>query len=454
MSSTLNSFDVLIVGAGISGLACARALVESGQRVAVVEATDRVGGRILTHRVGDQGIELGAEFVHGRPPELLALIAEAGLTLCERTGSQLSFKDGNLTTDNRDGMFDPLDHLRTFTGPDCSFKDFLDHSEFAYEHDLREAATGYVEGFNAADATQISAHSLGIQQAAEDSIEGDRVAHIREGYDRLPRFLADRLQAAGGELRLHTRVHAVHWGTGRVALETTAGELVAPKAVLTLPLGVLQSNSVRIVPEPHAHLNAAALMRMGPVCRFTLIFRECFWQRTQPTFDLDPHALEDLSFLFDVGELPPVWWTAHPERTPANTATRSLTGWVGGPRSATLLGKSSSELADLGCRALARIFARPESDLRDLLEACLTHDWTADPNSQGSYSYVGVGGTEASARMTQPIEHTLYLAGEHTDTTGHWGTVHGALRSGLRAAEQILGQPTGPYSGIRPPVAP
>ena len=432
--------DILIVGAGIAGLACGRTLAEQGLRVCIVEAGNRIGGRILTERLGDQIVELGAEFIHGRPPELLALIAEAGLTICERDGSQLSFEDCRLTADSegRDSMFDPIEQLRDFPGPDLSFSDFLAHSSFASNPDLRAAATGYVEGFNAADAGQISALSLGIQQAAEDSIDGDHIAHIREGYDRLPQFLADRLLATGGTLHLGTRVQAVHWATGRVALGTTAGEFTAAKAVLTLPLGILQAGSVHIVPELPAIAAAAALMRMGPVCRFTLVFHEPFWQTLPPPPNLAASDLHDLNFLFDFGELPSVWWSTHPERTPANTTGRTLTGWVGGPRATSLLASSSADLATLGCRALARIFNQPESRLHQLLEACLTHNWSADGDFQGSYSYVGVGGAKASARLAQPVEHTVFFAGEHTDTTGHWGTVHGALRSGLRAASQIL----------------
>ena len=428
--SSSAAFDVLVLGAGIAGLTCARTLAESGQRVCLVEATDRVGGRILTRRLATQVVELGAEFVHGRPPELLALIAEAGLTLIERTGTQVSFDDGQLTADadSRNGMFDPLEDLRTYAGPDLSFKDYLAQSAFGLNTDAAQAALGYVEGFNAADATQISSISLGLQQAAEDSIDGDRLAHIAEGYDRLPQFVADRFRTAGGDLRLNTPITAVHWGTGRVAFETSAGELLASKAVLTLPLGVLQASTVRIVPEPTSILEAAALMRMGAVSRFTLLFRERFWQ-TQPP----QPALHHLSFLFDLGGLPSVWWTTHPEDTCA------LTGWVGGPRSKALLAKSEAELADFGCHALARLFHLPAETLRDQLEACVTHNWSTDPNFFGSYSYAGVGGARASSRLAEPIEHTLYFAGEHTDTTGHWGTAHGALRSGYRAANQILG---------------
>ena len=69
---------------------------------------------------------------------------------------------------------------------------------------------------------------------------------------------------------------------------------------------------------------------------------------------------------------------------------------------------------------------------------CSTHNWQADPNALGAYSYIGVGGLDAPERLTEPVAETLYFAGEHTDTTAQWGTVHAAMRSGLRAAQQVL----------------
>ena len=67
-----------------------------------------------------------------------------------------------------------------------------------------------------------------------------------------------------------------------------------------------------------------------------------------------------------------------------------------------------------------------------------THDWQRDPYSLGAYSYAPNGASEACASLALPVEDTLFFAGEHTDTTGHPGTVHGAMRSGLRAADQVL----------------
>src|SRR6202789_4454936 len=88
--------DVVVIGAGMAGLTAARALAEAGLKVLVIEAEDRIGGRILTRHVGEEAIELGAEFVHGRPPELWALIDEAGLETYERDGAQVCFEDGAL----------------------------------------------------------------------------------------------------------------------------------------------------------------------------------------------------------------------------------------------------------------------------------------------------------------------------------------------------------------------
>ena len=243
--------DVLVIGAGMAGLTAARALAEAGLRVLVLEAQNRVGGRILTERVGDQVIELGAEFVHGRPPELLALIEEAGLTLTERNGAMVSFEEGQLTgsgEEERDDLFAPLERLENFTGPDLSFAEFLERERVPeISQEDRFALIGYVEGYNAADHRKISAASLGMQQKAEEAIEGDRAFHIAGGYDQLPDFLARRIEEHGGALRADTRVQRVAWRPGRVEVVTNQGKFSARQAVVdAAALGVLQRGRDRL----------------------------------------------------------------------------------------------------------------------------------------------------------------------------------------------------------------
>jgi monoamine oxidase len=144
-----------------------------------------------------------------------------------------------------------------------------------------------------------------------------------------------------------------------------------------------------------------------------------------------------MSFLFTSRRMPPVWWTTHPEHSPLPT----LTGWAGGPRASAFAGRNAEALGHDACRTLAEIFGLSEDRLRAALVSTHTHDWASDPFACGAYSYVPVGALDAPFAMAEPQSATLFFAGEHTDVTGHWGTVHAALRSGLRAAAQVLGEP-------------
>jgi monoamine oxidase len=430
--------DVLILGAGIAGLAAARALGERGIRATVLEARNRVGGRLLSRRSAGGGtVELGAEFVHGRAPELWALLAECEAQTTERDGTMLREEwDGGLIEDDPqdEEMFAPLEDLEDFAGEDVSFTDWLATSEVAEED--RPALLGYVEGFNAADAHKIGIRSLGEQQKAEDAIEGDRAWHLRGGYAQLAEYLAGRIKELGGNMRLDTEVLAIRWSAHQVEVETTQGTLRAKRCIVTLPLSILQrANSeagLRITPEPAA-ISQARRLEMGHAVRFTLVFRERWWEQSPA---LDAVSLQTMSFLFTSKRLPAAWWTPHPEPE----ASPTLTGWVGGPRAKLLEGKSAEELGREACTALAEVFSMDEALVHASLLETHTHDWSNDPFARGAYSYVPAGAMDAPTAMTQPEADTLFFAGEHTDTTGNWGTVHAALRSGLRAAQQVLGE--------------
>lgn len=420
----------------MAGLTAARALAAQGQRVLVLEARDRVGGRVWSQRASSGDVvELGAEFVHGRAAELWSLIEESGVTPCERHGVMLRLSgEGGLAEDD-DGnadMFAPLEQLEDFSGDDIDFASWLRSSNVSGAS--RTAVTSYVEGFNAADATKISVRSLGVQQKAEDAIEGSRSWHVRGGYVQLADYLAAQVRTLGSRIELACPVDRLTWRPGSVEVSTPRGTFRAPRCVITLPLGVLQQvnreHGLRIQPEPAALAHARRLA-MGHALRITLVFRSRWWERSGEASASD---LARMSFLFSAQHLPSVWWTARTEAEPAPT----LTGWVGGPRSRALAGLDADALADQACRTLAEIFRIDLDEVRDELLSAHSHDWDADPYARGAYSYVAAGGMDAPAAMTRPESETLYFAGEHTDITGHWGTVHAAVRSGLRVAQQLL----------------
>ncbi len=411
-------YDAIVLGAGIAGLAAARALAEAGQRVLVLEAERQVGGRMRTgHAAGlAQPIELGAEFIHGRPPELLALLDEAGLEIVEAEGDQLCYSGGALVKCPEDGAWELLDGMQATSAEagDMSFDAYLARSAGSPANKRR--ARDYVEGFNAANAGEIGIAGLARQQAAEDAIEGERAARVVRGYQALAEYVCGRAVEAGAALLLETPAANVAWKPGRCTVHAANGRHWSAKQVVcSLPLGVLQSRSITFSPQPEEALRAAMSLRAGLVQRLVLQFCERWWAAEYPR----------MHFLFAPEMYPPTWWSTLPLPGPL------LTAWVGGPRAL----RGSRDLTEQSVHALEQMFGRPVH--RELVAAHFV-DWNHCPYSQGAYSYAPAGAADASRMLSQPIENTLFFAGEHTDTTGHPGTVHGALRSGLRAARQAL----------------
>lgn len=436
--------DVIVVGAGVAGLSAAVLLAEAGCRVLVLEAGSRVGGRIRTEYPDGKPVETGAEFIHGKPGELLELLHQLRLEHQEMAGNQLSFApDGSLETeqDGSSGDNDPFQTLERLVQwgeqhptDDIGFLDWA--AQVGLSPQVLVAAAGYVEGFNAADAAEISVQALCTQQRAEDSMEGDVNSRLSGGYALLPEALSGRLLRAGGALHLHRKVVEVRTEPRSQPASCVCddgSEFAARHIVVTVPLGVLQSGTVRFLPEPGDRLQQAARMRMGQVCRVSLRWKRRWWAEIHhPQHD----TLQDLGFLLPrerkAGAHFSVFWTGPFEAGPV------LTAWSGGRTSEALLGLDSHQLAHIACGDLARIFGLPKEQVLNDLLSHHVHDWRSDPLSRGAYSWVPAGAADASARMAEPVGGRLFFAGEHTDTTGHWGTVHGALRSGKRAAEQIL----------------
>ena len=226
-------------------------------------------------------------------------------------------------------------------------------------------------------------------------------------------------------LRFGAVVERVAWRRGRVETASSAGNFEAPRAVVTLPLGVLQARSVALDPEPAALREAIAGLEMGQAIRMVLRFRRAVWE--------DRAEFRNLGFLFSSERWMPTWWTTLPVRTPV------ITGWVAGPHAEERVEDDPGLWLADGLRTLARLLGTSAEELSGELEAWHTHNWHADPFARGAYSYPRAGGLEAQRRFGEPVEDTLYFAGEATNADGHEGTVHGALATGMRAARQILG---------------
>ena len=419
--------DALVIGAGVAGLAVAGELAAHGLSVTILEARDRIGGRILTLRPESAGapVELGAEFVHGRPEELWKLLEAAQIATEEHAGDDICYEHGALVSCGDDDDVRLLDQLAETVrrDGDMSFEAYLQQHQVPPE--IAESARSFVEGFNAADARRIGIASLSRQQEAEEEIDGGRAWHAVDGYDLVPAYLARRAEENGAHIELQSPVSSITWSRGHAEARSNSPEPQiwrARKAIITVPLGVLQARSIQILPEPTGVLSAADTMASGAVQRIVLVFRSRFWVERFPK----------MRFLFAEGTTPSTFWTQQPTEDPV------LVGWIGGPRAVETQASGPSKLLESALRSLEKIFALERAFLEQELLSWHLHDWQNDPYSLGAYSYAPVGALESSEQMTHPAADTLFFAGEHTDTTGHWGTVHGALRSGLRAARQIL----------------
>ena len=421
--------DVLIVGAGAAGLAVAQALTAAGLSVTLLEARERVGGRIWTlhEPAAEAPIELGAEFVHGCPPEIFDVANRAKVPLQEVGGQRLCSRNGELDIcPDLYEQFEQVFKRMPGCGEDRSFLDFLNTDAQDLPENLRKLVLEYIEGFEAARPNCISVQALVRENKAADQIEGDRAFRLLSGYDALLNTIAD----AGDhcDVYLNRTVRTVRWSEGSVELATEERSFRAPRAVITLPLAVLQSGEVQFDPALSAKQSALNHLEMGVVMRVILRFRERFWENMR----VDGKPLRDLSFLHSDNPYFPTWWTTMPRVTPM------LTGWSAGPHGLSLRQRSDEEIVDCAMLSVGELLHLPAKELRDLVAASYFHSWHKDPFSRGAYSYACVGGLNAARELAEPLCGTLFFAGEATEFNGRNGTVDGAIASGRRAAREIL----------------
>lgn len=420
--------QVLIIGAGAAGLLAARELATAGRQVLVVEARDRVGGRVhtLTPSGFGQAIEAGAEFLHGEVPLTRALLAEAGLAWHTASGQTYLVQDGRLHADDTFFAQLPLLLARLATlEQDMPLADFLTQEFAGPEHaQLRTMATQFAEGYDAADARRVSAWALREEWAQDGADESERPVG---GYGPLLTWLAAQAQAAGATLHLTTPVCQISWQPGHAQVLAETGTTYRASQVLcAVPLGVWQQatghpGNLRFVPELPAHRAAAAQLGFGPVIKVVFEFRTAFWEERLP----------ELEFLLSDAPVP-TWWSQRPD------APTQLTGWVAGPAAQRLLTTAADALLQLALESLALLLATPLAELYAQLLGSYVRNWGTEPYAYGAYSYPTVGAPAARAALATPVADTLFFAGEAVYEGPAAGTVEAALVSGQVAARALL----------------
>jgi monoamine oxidase len=411
---------VVIIGAGAAGLAAAGELTEAGVHSLVLEARPRCGGRIHTLRQLNQTpIELGAEFIHGKPPVVEQLAVEHHLAKRELANRHWRIDGGRFHLlgnlwDQLSEVFEKIPEK----GPDKSYCEFLKGVEVGPQQ--RALATDFVEGFHAADPHRISVKSISISEEASEQIDGTKQFRFVAGYGELVRAMEAKVLAAGGQILFEHAASRIDWKPKHVVVHANDGTEVRPleaeALIVTLPLGVLQSDAVQFDPPLTEKEVAIRAMAMGNVVRLNLQLRPGLWPD------------ENEGFIHLAGEHFPTWWK-HRE---------IVTAWAGGPKACELAKCSSMEVIDIAIKSLGGMFGVSAQDARPFIASAQFHDWGKDPFARGAYSYVPVGALEAQKTIARPLKRTLFFAGEATAREGLQGTVHGAIESGIRAAREVL----------------
>lgn len=426
--------DVAIVGAGISGLACAAALSGYGIPAVIFEARDIVGGRIRTCRPPDGGpaLELGAQVIHGdRNP--LRDLAGHGIPGAQAPRSQLVPRnaaaravlhgritplgalayggvppwvveqrltaDGGGQDDGRTGVQprDGADGLEYDDHGDVPLASWLAAQRIAGDH-LLAAAEWFRQNW-AAEPQALSAR--GVAAARRGDQTGDGEYAFEHGY----RSLADAL-AVALDIRLREPVRTLAWGPGRVELTTGDGaRTTARAAVITAPPPVIAGGRLAIAPMPEQKAAAARALPAGDgLCAVAMLSRAA--SESAVVFDADGQG----GFVRCTAGRPEVLIVAK-ARAAAAVRAANLTDLVG------------------------RLFPRwtaPE------VTGARVADWGRDPWSAGVFSYPRVGAAGAGPAWAEPVQRTLFFAGEATTAGSLPPTVHGALGSGLRAASEVV----------------
>jgi monoamine oxidase len=400
--------DVLVVGAGIAGLAAARELQRLGKRALVVEARPRIGGRVYTEAALGAPYEAGALYIHWAERNPVADFArKQGLNTVSDAGLApiRAFDDGIETTQTtrlaRRADFGRLNLL--LDGEDVVDVSIADIAAQAVPP-LGDAAAGLSRLALGDEPDRMSARDYARLWSGDDLL-------LPEGYGALVARLAE-----GVDVKLATEVTQIDWSGAGIVAQTNAGTIRAGFAIVTVPVGVLKSGALRFVPDlPPSTRNALDGLGMGALSKIGLSFD--FARLDIPQGDIfarDPKSLFD----FD-----------------CRPFGRDIVVAIFGGDFARSITASPRDAIATALDGFARVAG---GDVRGAFRDARLHAWHDEPFSRGCYSHCVPGHADARRALSLPVGDRIFFAGEATPPAdGEAMTTGGAFLSGQAAARRV-----------------
>ncbi|ELR71012.1 amine oxidase [Fulvivirga imtechensis AK7] len=416
--------NVLVVGAGVAGLYVADLLMQKGLNVTVLEASERIGGRILSIRgFADFPVELGADTIRTGESLLLKITSELNIQVSDLAEAREDLFYLNGQTKNAAGW-----------AADSSFsaaQNFINNLPFTdTDQSILQAIQ---EAGITGDAYPLLESLLGDQLGSDNSRIGINGIIKSLNLPTNNKFLAlannplqdiifSRFSNVLDRIEYNTKVLSVDYSGEEVTIGTSNGNLTANKVVLTVPVSIIKRGDVNFIPGlPDDKLQALSRIGMDGAMKMILRFNRNFWGQT--------------TFKVFGGTMIPMYEGAGSVRSSTN---RTLIATAFGSEAEALAGLSDEVIkADL----IAELDAMFEGNAstNNELNAFIKKDWSADENIGGGYSYPLPGGSDNDrVILSAPLQDKLYFAGEAANVNGNYGTVHGALESAEKTVQEII----------------
>lgn len=424
------TIDVLVIGAGIAGLAAAKDMQAAGKRVQVLEARQRVGGRIWSWREWGVPIELGANWIEtakGNP--LVNLAQQSGTATAadpEEAGDEMLIdmitnkKMTGAAVDNLydryeaiiDDAVDSADNYNKDVSLRTAITNMPDYKKLsaAEKRQLEVVMAQVIDDDAAIEADKLS---LKAYDAGDDAYSGGN-KFVVGGYDKIPALLATDIP-----IEYNVVVDKITWGNSGVTVSAGAKSWSAQAVIVTIPLGVLKAGKITFSPAlPAKYTQAINQLAMGVLDRCVLKFATAFWGSDYSTFTL-------------AGSDPHLWYQFIPLNEPLGIP--ALVAFNAGSKALALEAKSDAQIVAEMTQVVQKAFGTNVTST-----GAIVTRWGKDPYALGSYSYVPLGGSFGARKtLATPVSNQLYFAGEAYTTTDA-STVHGAYNSGKKTAATLL----------------